>query len=120
MSTKFAPNTAALETPKVEGEAIGFFKVDCMISPDTESPIPAKRAARRRGRRICWTMRTAEVVPSPNKAMKDSGRLIWEEPTMRPEKNKTTSSTDKVAITMVLRRIVLILNVREKSSMLRR
>ena len=49
---RFAPNTAALETPSVEGEAIGLFRSVCMMRPDTERPAPAMIAAKTRGIRM--------------------------------------------------------------------
>ena len=63
MIDKLAPNTAALETPKVEGLAMGFFKVDCMIRPAMDSPAPATMAAMVSGKRIFCTMRTEVALP---------------------------------------------------------
>ena len=62
MIDRFAPNTAALETPSVEGEAMALFSVVCMMSPDTESPAPAISAARMRGIRIFHMMRLLAAV----------------------------------------------------------
>ena len=41
MIDKFAPNTAALLTPNVEGDAIELPNVDCIINPATDNPAPA-------------------------------------------------------------------------------
>lgn len=46
MMAILAPSVAALETPKVVGLAIGFFKQVCMMSPDIASPPPIRRAAK--------------------------------------------------------------------------
>lgn len=36
-----APNAPALEIPRVNGDANGFLKIDCIATPATPSPIPA-------------------------------------------------------------------------------
>lgn len=46
-----APNTAALLTPKVEGEAITLFDIVCMIKPLNDKAVPANIAANIRGKR---------------------------------------------------------------------
>ena len=41
----FAPSTAELETPSVEGDAITLFDIVCIITPLIDKAIPAKIAA---------------------------------------------------------------------------
>ena len=73
---RFAPNTAALETPSVEGEAIGLFRSVCMMRPDTDSPAPAMIAARTRGIRMFQMMRTCAGLPFFTSAEKHSAMVI--------------------------------------------
>jgi hypothetical protein len=40
-----APNTAALLTPKVEGDAITLLDIVCMITPEIDNAVPASTAA---------------------------------------------------------------------------
>jgi len=49
---KAAPNAAAWAIPKVNGEARGFLKIDCMARPAQPRPAPATIAVRAWGRRI--------------------------------------------------------------------
>lgn len=42
---KFAPKAAALVTPIVEGDASGFFKLFCIMQPETPSEAPANTLA---------------------------------------------------------------------------
>ena len=59
---RFAPKTAALDTPSVEGEALGLFRFVCMISPDTDRPAPAIRAASTLGIRMFQRIRVLDDV----------------------------------------------------------
>ena len=38
-----APNVAASETPKVDGEAILLFKENCIIAPEVVNPMPTSK-----------------------------------------------------------------------------
>ena len=58
MMERFAPNTAALDTPSVEGDAMGLLRSVCMMRPEIESPAPAMIAASTRGIRMFQIMRT--------------------------------------------------------------
>ena len=80
MMDRFAPNTAALDTPSVAGEAIGLPSTVCMISPDTDNPAPAITAASSRGRRMCCMIRTAALSPLPNSAETHCRTDIPEDP----------------------------------------
>ena len=77
---RLAPNTAALDTPSVEGEAMELFSVVCIIRPETDSPAPAMTAARTRGIRIFQMIRTAAGSPDFVSALRQSPRDIWDEP----------------------------------------
>ena len=63
MMERFAPNTAALDTPSVEGEAMELFSVVCMMRPEMDSPAPAISAASTRGMRMFHSMRMFAAVP---------------------------------------------------------
>ena len=95
MMETFAPNTAALDTPKVLGEAMMFPKTVCMMSPDTDSPAPAIKAAKASGRRIFCTMRIEDSFPTPNKARKDSPIPIFELPRSRQSKKERQNKAAK-------------------------
>ena len=89
---RFAPNTAAFETPRVDGDAIGLLRLVCIISPDTESPAPAIIAASMRGMRILRTMRTFAAVPFPKSAERQSAALIFDEPAKKHAKDMSASA----------------------------
>ena len=46
ITEKAAPKAAAWDIPSVKGEPRGLPSTDCMITPATESPAPARMAAR--------------------------------------------------------------------------
>ena len=102
MMDRFAPNTAALETPSVEGEAIVLFSVVCIISPETERPAPAITAARTRGRRIFRIMRWLAALPLPISAATPSFSDMCEEPIKRQTKAMTTTAITRKMIAVVL------------------
>ena len=52
MTEKAAPNAAAWEMPRVNGEPSGLRRMACMTAPATASPPPATMAARDWGRRM--------------------------------------------------------------------
>ena len=83
---KFAPNTAAFETPKVEGDAITFPNVVCIINPLTAKPAPAIKAARILGTLIFHIIFILVALPCLNKAIKLSLILILELPTNKQTK----------------------------------
>lgn len=95
MMETLAPNTAALETPKVPGEAMMLPNTVCRMSPDKASPAPAINAAKASGRRILCTMRTEEDSPIPNKAKKDSPKSILLLPSIKARKKPAKSKTEK-------------------------
>ena len=83
MMERLAPNTAALDTPRVEGDAMALFKVVCIIRPETARPAPAIMAASTRGMRMFQRMRILALLPFFKRAAKQSPTDIWEEPTHR-------------------------------------
>ena len=93
MMERFAPNTAALETPRVEGDAMGLFRSVCMTSPAAESPAPAMTAARMRGTRMFQMMRFCAAVPFPKSAERDSPTVMRDEPAKR--QTKASSMTER-------------------------
>ena len=95
MIETLAPKTAALETPKVLGEAMIFPKTVCMMSPEMDSPAPAINAAKASGRRIFCTMRIEDPFPTPNKARKDSPIPIFELPRSKQSKKERQSNAEK-------------------------
>ena len=96
---RFAPNTAALDTPIVEGEAMALESVVCMTRPATESAAPAMSAASTRGTRIERTMRTLAAEPFPNRAATPSERLMRDAPTKRQTSAMTSTASASAAIT---------------------
>ena len=76
MMERLAPNTAALDTPSVEGEAMGLFRLVCMMRPETESPAPARMAASTRGMRMFHMIRTWAALPFFASAAKHSAMLM--------------------------------------------
>lgn len=105
MMETFAPNTAALETPKVPGEAMMLPKTVWRMSPEIDNPAPAIKAAKASGRRIRWTIRTEEDSPTPNKAKKDSPKPILLLPSIKARKKLTKrrqAKTDRTRILLLL------------------
>ena len=54
---KEAPKAAALDIPKVNGEASGLRRIHCITTPATASPAPANKAP------IILTMRMFHMTP---------------------------------------------------------
>lgn len=54
---KEAPNAAALDIPKVKGEARGFRRMHCITTPATAKPAPASKAP------MIRTMRMFQTIP---------------------------------------------------------
>ena len=94
---RLAPNTAALDTPSVAGEAMGLPSTVCMTSPAADSPAPAMTAASRRGRRMYRIMRTAAVSPCPSSASTHERTDMPDEPT---SSSVSASSTTAAASTV--------------------
>ncbi len=69
MMAILAPKTAALDMPRVEGEAKGFLKLFCITQPATAKPAPAIIAAMTRGRRMFQTTASETALPCPKKAI---------------------------------------------------
>ena len=98
MIATLAPKTAALEMPKVEGDAIGLSRQLCLINPETDNPIPAMMPARIRGRRIFCLIRILTLSPFPKSAKKESEKERLDGPAKREKKpitNKRKPKTDK-------------------------
>ena len=102
MMAMFAPNTEALVTPNVEGEAITLLLIDCMMTPDMDKAIPTKIAATILGNLIFWTMMILVSSPIPNKPFKPSIKEIWLEPMNMEAIAKTTKRMDKTDREMIL------------------
>ena len=98
MMERFAPNTAALDTPIVEGEAIAFESVVCMMRPETESAAPAMSAASTRGTRIERRMRTLAAEPFPKRAATPSEKLMRDAPTKRQTSAIISTASASAAI----------------------
>jgi len=81
MIDRFAPNTAALDTPSTEGDARELLSEVCMIRPEHDSPAPAIIAASTLGILIFQMIRTALAAPFPVSAENASDKLIFDEPT---------------------------------------
>jgi hypothetical protein len=86
MMERFAPKTAAFDTPRVEGEAIGFERSVCIMRPDTESPAPAIKAASIRGSLIFQIILIMFESPVLKRAPTPSEKLISDEPRKREAK----------------------------------
>ncbi len=92
MIDRLAPNTAALVTPSVDGEAMELPSAVCMISPERDRPAPAVTAAMTRGRRIFCMMRTCAGVPLPRRAPIHSRMVIPDGPASRHTKAMTRTA----------------------------
>ncbi len=62
---KLAPKAAALDMPRVDGEASGFLRLFCMTQPATDNPAPAIIAASILGRRIRQITTSDTLLPFP-------------------------------------------------------
>ena len=100
---RFAPNTAALETPSVEGDAMGLLRFVCITRPDAESPAPAITAARTRGMRMFQMMRLLAELPFLTSAAKASPRDMFDEPTNRHTNAITMTAASITATTVFFR-----------------
>ena len=80
---RLAPNTATLETPSTEGDASGLFRLVCMISPETDNPAPAIRAASTLGNRMFHMILLLEAVLLRASAFMHSSKDMWEDPTRK-------------------------------------
>lgn len=101
MMDRFAPNTAALDTPSVEGDAMELFRVVCMIIPETARPAPAMIAASTRGIRMFQMIRTLAGVPVLFSAARQSAIVMWEEPTNMHNIPSAITANTIAVITMV-------------------
>ena len=98
---RLAPNTAALDTPSVAGEAMGLPSTVCITSPAVDSPAPAIMAASSRGSRMYRMMRTAAVSPRPSSASRHSPTDSPEEPTSSSVTASTSTAAVSPAITAI-------------------
>ena len=105
MMDRLAPNTAALDTPSVDGEAMVLPSVVCMMRPDTDRPAPAMSAASRRGMRIFQMIRAAVPSIRPSRADRHSAALIRDEPTSRQAKAASTTAQASMTTTTVFFRV---------------
>lgn len=95
MMATLAPKTAALETPSVDGEAMSLPRQVWRINPARESPAPEASAANTLGSLIRCAILTADAVPFPNRAKKDSPIDIPELPTVSPKKRNVKRRTER-------------------------
>ena len=103
MMDKLAPNTAALDTPSVEGEAMELFSVVCIMRPATDKPAPAMIAASTRGTRIFQIIRLWASLPPPSNASSASPMVICDEPTNKHATPMTTTAISIAISTTVFR-----------------
>lgn len=94
MMATFAPRTAAFETPKVDGDALGLSRQVCLIKPERAKEIPQIVPARTLGRRIFCLIRIAVDSPFPKRPKKESLNEREEEPKNK-EKNAKTKKRNK-------------------------
>lgn len=80
MIERLAPNTAALDTPNVEGDAIELPSVDCMMRPATDSPAPAMTAAMILGILMFQTILLYALELFMNNAFQASANVMLLEP----------------------------------------
>ena len=102
MMDRLAPNTAALETPNVDGDAMGLFRFVCITRPETESPAPAMTAASTRGMRMFQRMRIWVGLPFFASAAKHSATVMCEEPTNRHTKAAASTASARAATASLL------------------
>ena len=102
MIDKLAPNTAALLTPSVEGEAIALPKVDCMMSPATDNPAPAMTAAIMRGILMFQMILLFAFVLLWAKAFNPSIKDMLLEPTNKLKKMDKNNTPIMIARKMIL------------------
>ena len=105
MMDRLAPNTAALDTPSVDGEAMALPSVVCMTRPDTDSPAPAMSAASSRGMRMFQMIRAAAPPVRPSRASKHAATLMWDEPTSTQAKAASATATANMTSTAVFFRV---------------
>ena len=105
MMDRLAPNTAALDTPSVDGEAMALPSVVCMMRPDTDSPAPAMRAASSRGMRMFQMIRAAAPSARPSRASKHAATVMWDEPTSTQAKAASATATANMTSTAVFFRV---------------
>ena len=103
---RFAPNTAPLETPKVEGDAMALFRVLCIIRPATLRPAPATMAASTRGMRIFQMIRFWAGLPLPIRAFKPSATVILDEPANKQQTASTATAIPRLTRVTRLRLLI--------------
>ena len=86
MILKLAPNTAALDTPRVDGEAIELDKVVCIINPDIDNPAPQIKHAKTLGNLIFKIIRLLTSLDKLNNPFIHSIKDIFELPTNKHTK----------------------------------
>ena len=103
MMDRLAPNTAAWDTPSVEGEAMALPSEVCMRRPDTDRPAPAMSAASNRGMRMPQMIRAAVPPVRPSRASRHADTVMPEEPTMRqPKAASTTAQARRISTAVFL------------------
>lgn len=83
-----APKLAALETPKVEGDAIGFFNVCCINNPLKDKLPPTIKAPNVLGILILYKIFMFSLLPLLNNAFNESKKDILLDP-MHKETKKS-------------------------------
>ena len=91
----FAPKTAALDTPRVEGDAIELFKDVCITRPAIDNPPPITRPANTLGTLILWIIKIVDFSPLLNKAKTLSLKEIDDGPINTLKKNKIIRAKSK-------------------------
>ncbi len=76
MIAKAAPNAAACEMPRVDGEPSGFLKMFCITAPATERPTPAMIAARALVSLMSQTTLHVSSLHSPLKSAERTSEIV--------------------------------------------
>jgi len=93
---RLAPNTAAFDTPSVDGLAMLLFRFVCIIRPETASPAPAISAARTRGSLMFHIILLFAAVLFLARALTPSATDMREDPTNRHTNAMSTTRTKRM------------------------
>ena len=93
---RLAPNTAAFDTPSVDGLAMLLFRFVCIIRPETASPAPAISAARTLGSLMFHIILLFAAVLLRARALTPSATDMREDPTNRHTNAMSTTRTKRM------------------------
>ena len=103
---RFAPKTAALDTPRVDGDAIGLFNTVCMISPEMDSPAPATIAAIILGILMFHMILALEPPLLKSSVSKASCKVMSDDPTNRLINAKKITATITAVTAVIFLRLL--------------